>query len=150
MARFADALSEGILNRLVRAQMIKGSATKDKGKLVYQIRIDNASPLVLNGLAMLGTASKEDEVPKVLSMISVSPRRSLTVPTERGRGQKPGPEEGDQGGGARPERAVIVERRDRVGASCHSARSNNVQVQLSGVGRTGNRRRICCQSRGSV
>jgi hypothetical protein len=81
VARFADGLSEGILNRLVRAQIIKGSATKDKGKLVYQLRIDNASPLVLNGLAMLGTASKDDEIPKVLPMISVSPRKSLTVPT---------------------------------------------------------------------
>jgi hypothetical protein len=81
VARFADALSEGILNRLVRAQIIKGSATKDKGKLVYQLRIDNASPLVLNGLAIVGTASNEDEKPKVLSMISVSPRKSFAVPT---------------------------------------------------------------------
>ena len=81
VARFADALSEGILNRLVRAQIIKGSATKDKGKLVYQLRIDNASPLVLNGLAMLGTASKADEMPNVLPMISISPRRSFMVPT---------------------------------------------------------------------
>ena len=47
LGQLADALSEGILNRLVRAQIIKGSATKDKGKLVYQLRIDNASPLVL-------------------------------------------------------------------------------------------------------
>ena len=39
-------MAEGILNRLVRSQIIKGSATKDKGKLVYQLRIDNASPLV--------------------------------------------------------------------------------------------------------
>ena len=30
---------------------------------------------------MLGTASKADEVPKFLQMISVSPRRNLTVPT---------------------------------------------------------------------
>ena len=56
--RLADELSEGILNRLVRAQVIKGSATKDKGKLVYQLRIDNASPLVLNGLAMLGNGEQ--------------------------------------------------------------------------------------------
>jgi hypothetical protein len=81
VAQFADALSEGILNRLVRAQIIKGSATKDKGKLVYQLRIDNASPLVLNGLAIVGTTSKNDEKPKVLSMISVSPRKSFSVPT---------------------------------------------------------------------
>jgi hypothetical protein len=78
--RFADGMSEGVLTRLVRAQVIKGSATKDKGKLIYQIRVDNASPLVLNGLAVLGTASKEEELPKVLSMFSVSPRKSLTVP----------------------------------------------------------------------
>jgi hypothetical protein len=81
VARLADGLSEGILNRLVRAQIIKGSATKDKGKLVYQLRIDNASPLVLNGLAMFGTASKDGEMPKVLPMISISPRKSLNVPT---------------------------------------------------------------------
>ena len=78
--RFADGMSEGVLSRLVRAQVIKGSATKDKGKLIYQIRVDNASPLVLNGLAVLGTASKEDEMPKPLTMFSVSPRKSLTVP----------------------------------------------------------------------
>jgi hypothetical protein len=92
--KFADALTEGILNRLVRAQIIKGSATKDKGKLVYQLRIDNASPLVLNGLAMVGTASKADEVAKVLPMLSVSPRRSFNFPTSedvvRGLGLKKG------------------------------------------------------------
>jgi len=79
--RFADGLSEGILTRLVRAQVIKGSATKEKGgKLVYQVRVDNASPLILNGLAVLGTATKENEEPKLLQMISVSPRKSLTIP----------------------------------------------------------------------
>jgi hypothetical protein len=80
VGRFADELSEGILTRLVRAQVIKGSATKDKGKLIYQLRVDNASPLVLNGLAVLGTGNKEAEVPKILSMISVSPQRSLSIP----------------------------------------------------------------------
>ena len=78
----------------MRAQIIKGSATKDKGKLVYQLRIDNASPWVLGGLAMLGTESKAVEVPKVLQMISVSPRRSLAVPISedvvRGLGLKTG------------------------------------------------------------
>ncbi len=81
VAQFADSMSEGVLNRLVRAQIIKGSATKDKGKLIYQLRIDNASPLVLNGLAISGTSTKDEESPKVLSMISVSPRKSLSVPT---------------------------------------------------------------------
>ena len=71
-------MSEGILNRLVRAQLSKG--VKDKGKMHYEIRIDNASPLVLNGLAALGVVSKADEVPKFLVGICISPRRSLTVP----------------------------------------------------------------------
>ena len=79
-SRFADGLAEGVLNRLVRAQVIKGATTREKGKLVYQIRIENASPLVLNGLALLGTGSPEEEKPKVLTGICVSPRRSLTIP----------------------------------------------------------------------
>ena len=79
--KFADSLAEGVLNRLVRAQVIKGSAQKDKGKLIYQIRIENASPLILNGLAIIGTASKEGELPKVLSGIAIPPRKSMLVPT---------------------------------------------------------------------
>ena len=78
VGRFADGLAEGMLNRLVRVQLSKG--VKDKGKMHYQLRIDNASPLVLNGLAALGTTSKPDETPKVLSGICLSPRRSMTVP----------------------------------------------------------------------
>jgi hypothetical protein len=73
-----DEMSEGILNRLVRAHLSKG--VKDKGKMHYDLRIDNASPLVLNGLAALGVGSKADEVPKFLVGISIAPRRSLTVP----------------------------------------------------------------------
>jgi hypothetical protein len=76
--RFADALAEGILHRLVRAQLIKGLS--EKGKRTYQLRIDNASPLILNGLAVLGTASGPDEAPKVWSGISIPPRRCMTLP----------------------------------------------------------------------
>jgi hypothetical protein len=80
VVKFADAFAEGVLNRLVRAQVIKGSAQREKGKLIYQIRVDNASPLILNGLAMLGAGSDADEVPKVLSGIAISPRRAMLVP----------------------------------------------------------------------
>jgi hypothetical protein len=79
--KFADSLADGLLNRLVRAQVIKGSAQREKGKLIYQIRLENASPFILNGLAMVGTGSKEDEMPKVLSGIAIPPRRSMLVPT---------------------------------------------------------------------
>ena len=81
-ARFADGLAEGVLNRLVRAQVIKGATTREKGKLVYQIRIENASPMILNGLALLGTGSPEEETPKMLTGICISPRRALTIPAD--------------------------------------------------------------------
>ena len=77
-ARFADALAEGIINRLVRAQLIKGP--REKGKLTYGIRIDNVSPLNLNGLAVLGTVDKPGEAPKRLSGISIPPRKHMTLP----------------------------------------------------------------------
>ena len=53
-SQFADGLAEGVLNRLVRRKVIEGATTREKGKLVYQIRIENASPMILNGLALLG------------------------------------------------------------------------------------------------
>lgn len=77
-ARFVDALAEGLLNRLVRTQLTKGP--REKGHQTYRIRIDNASPLILNGLAAVGTTSKDGETPRILSAISIPPRRSMTVP----------------------------------------------------------------------
>jgi hypothetical protein len=94
--RFGDQLAEGILTRLVRARLIKGpdATTRVKGKLIYQLQIENFSPMILNGLAILGAEPKEGDVPNLLWMISVSPRRSLTVPateeTVRGLGLKRG------------------------------------------------------------
>jgi len=76
--QFADALAEGVLNRLVRAQLIKGP--RDKNKLTYQLRIENLSPMLLNGLALGGPPSKAAEAPKVLSGISIPPRKTMTVP----------------------------------------------------------------------
>jgi len=77
-AAFADALAEGILSRLVRGQLSKGPMVK--GKQTYKIRIDNASPLILNGLAVQGTVSKADDQPKVLAGISIPPFKNMTVP----------------------------------------------------------------------
>ena len=105
-SRFADSLAEGVLNRLVRAQVIKGATTREKGKLVYQIRIENASPMILNGLALLGSDSPAKETPKLLTGICVSPRRSLTIPADE-QVVKRGSQEGDQVDGARSERIVI-------------------------------------------
>ena len=63
---------------MVRAQYMRGPNVK--GKATYQVRIDNASPLVLNGLAVLGTETKTEEQPKELSGVCIAPRRSMTVP----------------------------------------------------------------------
>ena len=98
--RLADALSEGILNRLVRAQIIKGSAIKDKGKLVYQLRIDNASPLVLNGLAMCGDGEQGRRDAQGVADDQCVAAQEPDGSDRRARGQKPGTQEGDQGRGA--------------------------------------------------
>jgi hypothetical protein len=78
VAKFADAVAEGVLNRLVRAQLSKGP--KSSGKNAYQLRVDNASPLILNGLGILGTTAKADEPAKILPPLSLAPRRSVTMP----------------------------------------------------------------------
>ena len=65
----------GALNRLVRVQLGKG--VSDKGKMHYQLRVENDSPLILNGVA---ATSGPDATPRVLSGISLSPHRSMTVP----------------------------------------------------------------------
>lgn len=51
-----------------------------KGKQSYKIRIDNASPLLLNGLAVQGSLGASNDPPKVLAGISIPPRKNLTVP----------------------------------------------------------------------
>ncbi len=81
VVRFADALAGGILDRVVRAQVVKGSAQKEKGKVVYQVKIENASPLILNGLAFRGNDTKVGEAPRVLAGIALPPRRTMLVPT---------------------------------------------------------------------
>jgi hypothetical protein len=77
-AKFGDSLAEGVLSRLVRAQLRRGPNVH--GKATFQVRIDNVSPLVLNGLAVLGTQTKPEEKPNELIGICIAPRRSMTVP----------------------------------------------------------------------
>ena len=56
------ALAEGILNRLVRTQLSRGP--EKRGSRPIKVRIDNASPMILNGLAVVGTENKADESPR--------------------------------------------------------------------------------------
>ncbi len=53
---------------------------RQKGKLTYGIRIENASPFSLEGLAAVGIDSGKDAEPRVVAGISVPPKASLTVP----------------------------------------------------------------------
>jgi hypothetical protein len=76
-AKFADSLAEGVLNRLVRTQLTKGPRVKDHP--TYQIRIDNASPFVLNGLAVVGTTSDEAQAPRMMPPLCLPPHKSFTV-----------------------------------------------------------------------
>jgi hypothetical protein len=76
-AKFVDSLAEGLVNRLARAQVSK--PYKENGKLVYPLRIDNASPLLLNGIAAVGTNSKPDDTPRVLAGLSLLPHKSFTI-----------------------------------------------------------------------
>jgi len=73
----ADAVAGGIIDRLVRAQLSAGP--RSKGKATYRIRIENASPLVLNGVAVQGKDGEAGDA-KVLSGIAVPPLKSMTVP----------------------------------------------------------------------
>jgi len=75
----ADAVASGVLVRMVDAKLVKGTK-KVKGKDVYTIRVDNYSPLILNGLALTGTGEKADESIKLLSGIAIAPRKSFTIP----------------------------------------------------------------------
>jgi hypothetical protein len=77
-ALVADALAENLLARLVRAQLTKGP--KVGGKETYRIRLDNVSPLVLNGVALAGPASTPEARPSALAGFSLPPRKSLTLP----------------------------------------------------------------------
>jgi len=88
-AAFGDALAEELLKRLVKVVVSKPSANngglfaktaKEHDKTAYTVRIDNYSPLMLNGIALIGAGAKESEPLKILAGISLSPRRSLALP----------------------------------------------------------------------
>jgi len=75
---FGDSLAEELLKRLVSVKLVKGP--KVKGKESYAIRVENNSPLILNGVAVAGSIAKPEEPAKMLLGIALSPRRSLAVP----------------------------------------------------------------------
>ena len=75
--KFGDAVTEGILARVVRVQLSHGP--RDKGKETFRVKIVNNSPLILNGLALTGTKADEKSVPSLVSGLSIPPLKSLTI-----------------------------------------------------------------------
>jgi hypothetical protein len=72
-----DRIAEGLLHRLIRARLTRaGKGSKD----APQIRVENASPLVLNGLILAGQETKPDSNPPTLIGLSLSPRKAMTLP----------------------------------------------------------------------
>jgi hypothetical protein len=77
-AELADSLAESLLGRLADATLVE---KKVKGKSTYTLRIDNASPLILNGLALTGAGDlSEDAVPSSLAGMTLPPHRSVAMP----------------------------------------------------------------------
>ena len=77
----AGALADELLKRLVTARLTKGA--KAKGKETFAIKVENNSPLILNGLAPAGAAAKPDDPAKYLLGIALAPRRTLKPARDR-------------------------------------------------------------------
>src|SRR5262249_41983875 len=74
----ADALALGVLDRLVRGGLSPGSRIKGEG--TYQIRVDNARPLVLKGLALAGSAADTAGNPSPLLGNRLPPAKHPALP----------------------------------------------------------------------
>ncbi len=79
LVALGDKLAEGVLDRLVRAKLIKGRKPIE-GTMTYTLQVDNASPLILNGFAVVGGQAKPTDPPHFLLGIGLPPQRSLQMP----------------------------------------------------------------------
>ena len=79
LAAFGDKLAEGLMDRLVRARMIKGRRSIE-GLTTYTLQVDNASPLLLNGFAVVGALTNANDPPHYMLGFSLPPQRSLQMP----------------------------------------------------------------------
>jgi len=77
-ARIADGVATGLLQRIVLAKLSKGP--RIKGREGYLVRIANASPFILNGLALAGSDDASGTPPSPLTGISLPARKALTLP----------------------------------------------------------------------
>jgi hypothetical protein len=77
-ASAADDVAAGLLGRLVQIQLAKPK--KIQGKLVYKVQVANASPFVLNGLALAGPEDRNEVVPASMAGISLPPHKWMSLP----------------------------------------------------------------------
>jgi len=77
----ADQVAEGTVTRLIRVQLTRERGRDRQGREIYKMRIDNSSPLILNGLVLAGPKVDAEHMPTGLAGFSLPPRKSLTVPT---------------------------------------------------------------------
>jgi hypothetical protein len=78
-AAIADALADALLDRLVDVTLVRGKRVNSK--VTYTLRIDNASPLILNGLALTGKGVDVSKTPpSALAGLTLPPHRSVAMP----------------------------------------------------------------------
>ncbi len=71
-----DRVAEGVLDRLIRVRLTR----EGQGKDAFRIRVENGSPLVLNGLTLGGREAKPGSHPATFIGLSLSPRKAMTIP----------------------------------------------------------------------
>ena len=69
-----------MLERLIRVRLTR----EGQGKDAYRIRVENGSPLVLNGLTLGGLESEPISQPATLVGLSLPPRKAMTIPATHG------------------------------------------------------------------
>ena len=54
------------------------------GQQTYIVQVDNASPMILNGVSMIGGQAKPGDPPRYLLGVALPPQHSLQLPINPG------------------------------------------------------------------
>lgn len=76
--KLGNVVTEKMLARLIRVQITKHA--QSKGKDAYMVKVINQTPLLLDGLMLGGIDVKEGVAPSMVSGLSLSPLKSLSLP----------------------------------------------------------------------